>query len=49
MLHGQVCANLAFAEGALDIAAEGNGQVYSPHPLVGLLVKAGMAPHNIYL
>jgi hypothetical protein len=48
MLYRQVGADFAFAEGALDIAAGRNGQVHASHPLVGLLVKAGVALHNAF-
>jgi hypothetical protein len=46
MLDRQVRADPAFAEGTLDVAARGNGQVYPPHPLVSLLIETGVALHQ---
>jgi hypothetical protein len=49
MLHGQVSANPAFTEIALDVAAGGNREVNSPYFIVGMFVKAGVALHNAHL
>jgi hypothetical protein len=48
MLHRQVSADSALAEGALDIATGGYGQVNPPYLIVRLLVKAGVVPHNLH-
>jgi hypothetical protein len=49
VLNGQIGTNLALAEVALDIAPWRNWQVHPPYPIMGFPIKAGMAPHELYL